>query len=110
MEMTPKMFKAVSLLYEGKSKKEIAEELKISAATLGRWLNDPDFKAATVSVASQQIGQLVPDAVQTIQRVMFDDMAKPAERLNAARTVLEYARVLDREEMDREITVRVEYV
>lgn len=110
MELTPKMFKAISLLYEGKSKAQVAEELKITPGTLNRWTNDPDFKAATVSVATQQMGDLVPQAVQTIKGVMGDTMAKPSDRLNAARTVLEYARVMDKAEQDSAITLRVEYV
>lgn len=104
------MFRAIALQYEGKSKQEIAEELHISIGTLNRWTNDPDFKAAVVSIATQQIGQLVPQAVQTIQGIMSDDLAKPAEKLNAARTVLEYAKIAEREEQDKSITLRVEYV
>lgn len=110
MEVTPKMYRAISLLYEGKSKADVAAELKISAGTLNRWTNDPDFKAATVAVATQQIGQLVPEAVQTVKRVMNDQGAKASDRLAAARTVLEYAKIAEREEQDRAVTVRVEYV
>ena len=110
MEITPKMMKAIGMLYEGRSKQAIAKELKITIGTLNRWTNDPDFKAATVAVAVQQVGQLVPEAVRTIREVMTDDMAKPTERLNAARTVLEYAKVLDQHELDQQITLRVEYV
>lgn len=110
MELTPKVYRAISLLYEGRSKTDVAAELKISIGTLTRWTNDPDFKAATVAVATQQIGQLVPEAVQTIKRVMNDQGAKASDRLAAARTVLEYSRITDRQEQDRAVTVRVEYV
>lgn len=110
MELTTKHFKAIALLYEGKSKTQIAKELKITAGTLNRWTNDPDFKTALVAMATQQIGELVPQAVNTLGQVMADDMAKPADRLNAAKAVLDYARITDRKDMEQEITLRVEYV
>lgn len=110
MEMTPKQYRAISLLYEGKSKADVAAELKISTGTLTRWTNDPDFKAATVAVATQQIGQLVPEAVQTVKRIMGDPGARSSDQLAAAKTVLEYAKIADRGEMERAVTVRVEYV
>lgn len=109
MEITPKMIKAIGLLYEGKTKQEIANDLKISVSTLNRWTNNDDFKAALVAVASQQFGQLVPEATATIREIMGDTAAKPGDRLNAARTVLEYAKVLDRSAMDANVTLRVVY-
>lgn len=110
MELTTKHFKAIALLYEGRSKAEIAQELKITVGTLNRWTNDPDFKTALVSMATQQIGELVPQAVNTLGKVMADPMTKASDRLNAARTVLEYARIADRKDMEQDITLHVEYV
>lgn len=110
MELTPKMFRAIDLIYDGMTKQAVAAELKISIGTLNRWTNDPDFKAATVALAAQRIGQLVPEAVQTIQQVMSDPCSKSSDRLAAAKTVLEYAKITEREEQDKTITVRVEYV
>lgn len=106
MEITPKMLKAIALLYEGKSKQATAFELGLSIKTINRWTDDADFKRAMVDMAAQQIGQLVPEAVTTLSRVMRE--GRHAEQLQAARTILEYAAIGERQ--DSALKVSIEYV
>lgn len=106
MEITPKMMKAIALLYQGKSKQATAFELGMSIKTINRWTEEPDFKRAMVEMAAQQIGQLVPQAVTTLSRVMAE--GRHAEQLQAARTVLEYAAIGERQESA--VKVSIEYV
>lgn len=110
MELTPKHFTAIRLMYEGKSKEEIALQLKVSTTTVGRWANDPDFKKAVVDNAVQQIGTLVPEAVTTIRNVMKSENSRQSDKLNAAKTILEMAHIADKAAMDANINLRVEYV
>ena len=110
MEMTAKQYRCIELLYQGTDHATICEELKITPKTLQKWTTDSDFKRASVELATQQIGELVPQAVQTLKSIIEDRKAKPETKLHTAKAILDYAKIEDRSDLEKSVHVKVEYV
>lgn len=79
----------------GKSQKDAAAAAGLSARTVARWLETPEFQRRVtvcreqmLEVHTARLGSVVGDAVETL-RTLMAETAPPAVRLGAARTVLE---------------------
>lgn len=110
MKMTDKTFRAAAMLYQGATVGEVAQDVGVSEATVRRWCCDVDFKKALCDMAAASIGDLVPVAVATIRDVLADTTAKPETRLKAAGMIIDYSHIAERQELNRDISVKVEYV
>ena len=90
--------RALALMLEGRSDREIAEELGCERSTVWRWRVDPRFarelQAAyreRLAVLNDRMMALVPCAIDTIAEIM-NDAAQPAMlRMRAAESLLERA-------------------
>lgn len=77
---------------------EAANAAGISQATLYRWRQEPEFqaivnrvKSEALSNASNRLAALSTDAVSTLKDIADDKLTPPAQRVSAARTILETA-------------------
>lgn len=102
--------KAIELEYKGVNNENIAKTLGISLNTLSKWQNDTDYKQASVSLATSQLGTLVPLAISNLRSILEDETTSATVRLQASTKVLEMARIDERSELEKEINIKVEYV
>lgn len=110
MNLLPKHFKAVQLLYEQVPDTVIAKECGISVATLNKWKQDSDFKRALVEVATSQMGDLVPLAIGRLRELLTSEACQGNVRIAAIKEVLNYAQLSERKDLEAEVTIKVEYV
>jgi hypothetical protein len=97
-KLKPKQAQAIAALLSSPSNAEAAAAVGISDTTLWRWQNDPDFQRAyraarrrAVDGSVARLQALTDDAVATIRDVMESEGTPPAQRVSAARVVLEQA-------------------
>lgn len=110
MKMNSKHFKAVELLYQGESDNTICTTIGITKDTLDKWKGDKDFKEALCSVAAMQIGDLVPAAVSKLREIITNPKYKETTKMHAIKEILYYAKLSDRNDINNDIKVTVEYV
>ena len=110
MTLNQKHFTAMALEYQGKSISAICAELGITPLTFSKWRKSPEYKSALVAMATQQIGELLPEATATLGAVMRDESAKPSERINAAKAIFEYSHLGDQKDLEKAIKVQIEYL
>jgi hypothetical protein len=77
---------------------EVAATIGISTRTLRRWMESPDFKDAylrarrqVVSQSNGRVQQATAMASLLLVKIMSDPSVKPAQRLQAAKIVMELA-------------------
>ena len=90
--------RAITALLSSTTIQEAANKADLDRSTLYRYLDDSDFerkyREARRKALNQAIGQLhagAVDAVETLQEIMHDEDAKPADRIRAAKLVLKFA-------------------
>ena len=110
--LTPRQEKTVIALLTQPSVTKAAEAAGVGQRTIYRWLDDPDFarayRKARRNVFDQAIAvtqRLAGLAVNTLARVMSDANAPASARVQAASTLLRFAR--EAIELD-DLAVRVE--
>ena len=88
--------RAIAMVATGSTGRDIAAALGVNECTVSRWRQSAAFEAAVNSLlkdahtaAALQLRQLALDAVATIEAVMTDPKANPADRLKAAALVLD---------------------
>jgi hypothetical protein len=93
-------------LLEHGSHEKAAAALGISAATIWRWLQKPEFqeqyRKARREAYSRGMGRLqhaVNPAVTTLLRIMVDIKAPPSSRIRAAVSVLDHANTFALEDL-----------
>lgn len=88
MELNNKHQKAIALLFEGNlTKKQIAEELKITERTLYNWTNDLDFVRGQKEYSERQLNKYAPKAIRTLHRLL--DAESENVQLGAAKDILD---------------------
>ena len=111
-KLSRKKEQAIIALLECPTVLQAADQAKISATTLYKWMAMPDFDAAyrqarrdAMGAAIARLQQAAGQAVTTLQEVMGDADATPASRVTAARAVLELAlRATEIEQLDERLT------
>lgn len=95
-KLSRKKEQAIIALLEAPTVKEAAEMVKISPATLYKWMALPEFEEAYREARHRAMGEAIArlqqassEAVDTLRDVMGDQEATPASRVTAARAVLE---------------------
>lgn len=89
-----------------------AQACGISEATLWRWLQLPDFqqryRAAQQTVFANAVAELqkgTTEAAEALRAVLKDPLAKPGEKVSAARVILEFS-LRTRESLELEERLR----
>lgn len=86
MEFTPKQYKAINLIAEGRQQyKDIAEELGISVKTLRRWRDMPGF--------SEEVRKTSENIFKSRLPMLFNVLFKEAEKGNFPFLRLAFERV-----------------
>ncbi len=96
--LTPKQMRAIEALLKEPTTAAAAKDAKISETTLWRWLQEPLFSAAYRTARGRLLeGTLTAlqaasiRAVETLRAVLDEAVAKPGERVSAARCILEFS-------------------
>lgn len=94
----PRRARALELMLEGRTDREIANDLGCEASTVWRWRTDPAFatelreaQRERIAVLNDRMMSLVPRAVDTIAEIMNDPSQPGMLRLRAAESLLERA-------------------
>jgi transposase len=94
--LAPKQVKALTALLAGHSVEAAAVAAGVGVATLHRWLNDPQFRAAQqagrrelAQMALSQLQSITRGAVGVIAELIADRAKPPSVRLRAAQIVIE---------------------
>ena len=91
--LKPQQYAAISLLSQGHSQKQVAEELEITPQTMSAWMNQPEFKEYLDSLSQElcktTVSRMFSLRVQAIERLaQILDRGSSNEQLNAIRIVL----------------------
>jgi hypothetical protein len=96
--LRPRELRAIQALLTEPTLEKAAKAAKIGERTLYRWLRREDFRdafdVARRDALLQSMATLqgaTAEAVQTLREVLADAAARPADRISAARTVLDFA-------------------
>jgi len=97
--LSAKQLDAVTLLVSGMTYAEAAHQLGISERTVRRYMADPAFKEALITLreqVSQMASNMLIARMANAVAVLVEIMQNPPERhgalrLNAAKTILDYA-------------------
>lgn len=108
MTLTPKHFTAVQLLFAGVPDKDICTQCNIGLATLTKWKADTDFKRALCEVATSQMGELVPEAIKALGELVKS--SKEEVKLQAAVKIWQFARMDERQDLQANVKIEVEYI
>lgn len=89
-----------------------ARQAQVGEDTAHRWMREPDFKAAyaearqrVLEEALRYLQSTMLAAVETLRSVMLDDQTRPAQKIMAAKVVLELGlRSYELEELEARIT------
>ena len=97
-ELSAKQVKAIECLLSEPTTKAAAKAAGVSEVTLWRWVNEPTFATAYRKARAQLLDSALTalqaassTAVQTLRDVMNNRLAKPSEKVSAARVVLEFS-------------------
>lgn len=97
--LTPKQQRAIGALLSAPTIRKAAEEVGVTDRTLHEWLRNPEFKAEyrtaqreafKHSIAIAQ--KYMPHAVQTLVKIMADDVAPHSAKVSAATALMKYGR------------------
>lgn len=88
---------AVELIIKGESVTKTAELVGVTRETVSRWVNhDPEFKAlmaeahqGAVAAMHHRLAGLTDTAVTTLADICKDPDHRPADRINAAKIILD---------------------
>ena len=97
-KLTPKQEKAISALLGQPSIEAAAAAIGVNAATIYRWLHEPDLAGAyrlarweVLQAAIERLHQASSTASEALIEIMEDRQNSAATRSRAAATVLEYS-------------------
>ncbi len=96
--LSGKKQKAIVLLVAGKNIETAAQCLEINGSTLYRWRQQQDFKDALFRAKTQVMGEAISllqngaaNAIKALTDIMKDKKAPPANRVTAARSIIEFS-------------------
>lgn len=84
---------AIVRLFEGKTLKEISQEVNCHLNTVENWKSMPQFQQARVEYSKYVLKQLLPDAVSELKRLINNGKSEMV-KLQAIQTVLKNADLL----------------
>ena len=97
-QLTPNQIVALEALLTCPTQQAAAKKAGVDVSTLRRWLKESEFAAAYQSARQGLIDAtlnglqaVAQKAVETLEGVLNDATAKPAERISAARAILDFA-------------------
>ena len=97
-DVPAKQQRAIDALLRNPTTRAAARAAGVSEPTIFRWMNEPAFAKAYREARGRILESTLSalqsassDAVKTLKRVMANNLARPGERVSAARTVLEFA-------------------
>jgi hypothetical protein len=89
---------ALLVLMSGGTHRQAADAAKKSVKTIGRWLNEPEFRDELRRLQREryhhaigQTQQIAPVAVGVLAKVMTDQATPPSVKVNAADKILGHA-------------------
>lgn len=89
--LKPKQYKAISMLLDGKTQQEVADELKYHRTTISSWMrNDAEFREEYESQLRQLMNVLASEATATIADLMRNANNENV-KLNACKDILSRA-------------------
>ena len=101
MALNQRQLKAVELLvYTDKQKQEIAEELKITAATLSTWLNKEEFQEAIHKEMLRSFSHLATKAKRKMEQLL--DSNQDSVAFAAAKEILNKAGFAETQKIETE--------
>ena len=113
MSLTPAQENAAIALAQGKGFVEVAKAAKVSRRTLWEWRQGPEF-AQLVTTTRRELWQagiskavaMVEDALEVAREIALGDdpSARPSDRLQACKVILDLAGKLDAMELEARIT------
>ena len=62
--------KAIVQLFNGKTLKEISQDVKVHINTVENWKNDPKFQQAQIEYSTYAFGHLLPQVVTQLNRIL----------------------------------------
>jgi hypothetical protein len=96
--LTARQQRAISALLKEPTVAKAAAAAGIGETTLFRWLNEPRFSAvyrdARAKVTETTLAALQAassEAVETLRDVLKSELARPGEKVSAARSILEFS-------------------
>lgn len=101
----------IEMWVQGKSRQEIADTLGCTLKTVDNVKGDPELKQAFYRKCNAQIEELVPLAVQRLDKLIKDDKQQGSVHISAVREILDRAHLRELTEAltaSVEITVRYE--
>jgi hypothetical protein len=101
MALNQRQLKAVEMLvYTDKQKQEIAEELKITAATLSTWLNKEEFQEAIHKEMLRSFSHLATKAKRKMEQLL--DSNQDSVAFAAAKEILNKAGFAETQKVETE--------
>lgn len=105
-ELTATQARALEALLTSPTIEKAAQATGVDKTTLHRWMKQPDFaqafraaKESLVESALTGLQAISGEAVEALHNELSNPLAKPSERISAARAILEYA-LRHREEVE----------
>lgn len=103
---------AILALLSTRAVEEAARVVGVSARTLFRWLEEPEFKAAYLearraaySQSLARLSQMSSGAVTTLAKVMLDPTTPPATKVRAADSILNHtAKAIETEDLEARLS------
>jgi len=99
--LSQKQRQAILLLAEGYTPAEVGKKLHVASKTVSNWKCSRDFRAQLDAIQRQffvegvsQLRALVGQATATLRMVMADESATHRDKIAAARTVYQFADVV----------------
>jgi transposase-like protein len=107
-KITAKQEAAIVALLSSKNVEEAARVAGVTPRTLYRWMNEPDFDAASRAARRQAYGQSISRlqqgataAATTLLKVMIDPATPPSTKVRASEAVLSHAaKAIEIEDID----------
>ena len=84
---------AVMRLFEGKTLKEVSQEVHCHINTVENWKSMPQFQQARTEYSIYALNNLLPDAISELSNLITDGKSEMV-RLQAIQTVMKHANLL----------------
>lgn len=87
--------KAIVQLFQGKTLKEVSQDVKVHVNTIENWKNDPQFQQAQIEYSAYAFGHLLPQVVTQLNRIL--NYGEDKDILQAIRIILDNGDMLNSE-------------
>lgn len=87
--------KAIVQIFNGKTLKEVSQQVKVHINTVENWKNDPKFQQAQIEYSTYAFGHLLPQVVTQLNRIL--KYGEDKDILQAIRIILDNGEMLNSE-------------